>query len=393
MNFALNTFLILLLIAPGIAFRSAYSFGPLTKKFSQYSTLYDFTWTVIPGVLFQLLASILISKFDFFGDQEVSFLSLGHILFNTPCVAPIGDKDISCAAKEFSRIGENLTLIVRYNLGVIAFGGIVGFSLRKTIRCLNLDHRFQWMRFDNEWFYLLRGEFIFFRERYPKISKKIRTLIRKKEKRRLRFLKKRILTARRLKLNDLTIEPQYIWKRYYSYLENLELMEAIIKEGRSLEGNQEFYESLKKMEPYIKRSVMAREKLRNKAKLRRQNKVKYRLIGCFKHLIFSFKKPVRSERLAGCLITALVKGQDKQGYVYKGFIDSFYLTKEGHLESIIISKPKKKNVIISGNDNTLDVDDFEKIADDIVILKNSEVINLFVTAIEWPKEKFKWIDE
>lgn len=152
MNLALGTFLLFLLIIPGISFRASYFFGALTKKISRSSAFDDFIWGIIPGITFQLIGSIFVNYSSFIGYQ-INFLSLGKILFSS-----------SEASKEFGNIQETLPQILLYNTTLISFAALSGYTLRKIIRFFHLDHMCKVFRFNNEWFYLMKGEYKFFAE-------------------------------------------------------------------------------------------------------------------------------------------------------------------------------------------------------------------------------------
>ncbi|UYQ94366.1 hypothetical protein MKQ68_04590 [Chitinophaga horti] len=152
MNIAIGTLLLFLLVIPGISFRNAYYFGPLSKKLSKSSAFDDFIWAIIPGILFQLLFAGLVNRVQPWG-YTVDFHSLGRILFNS-----------QESAREFGKLGGHIVPILSYNAILIVLAGIFGYAVRLGIRRLHLDHYFQFLRFSNQWFYFLRGESTLFKE-------------------------------------------------------------------------------------------------------------------------------------------------------------------------------------------------------------------------------------
>lgn len=151
MNFALGTLLLFLLVVPGIAFRHAYTLGPLTKKYSKLSAFDDFIWAIIPGLIIQLLSAWIVNKVSC--SYYVDFTTIGKIFMGGP--------DVS---KEIEKIGNNIGLILIYNIVLIIISGILGIILRKVFRYFHFDHLFRLFRFSNEWHYILRGETDFFIE-------------------------------------------------------------------------------------------------------------------------------------------------------------------------------------------------------------------------------------
>lgn len=152
MNIAVATFIIFLLVIPGMAFRHAFMFGHLTKKFSRSSAFDDFIYAIIPGVIIQLLGAMLVKCWSIF-DTEVNFLGIGKILYNA-----------DTAYDQFENIEQNIGFIFLYQLSLIVIGAFFGWLFRAIIRWQNWDHKSTIFRFNNEWHYLLKGEFVFFRE-------------------------------------------------------------------------------------------------------------------------------------------------------------------------------------------------------------------------------------
>jgi len=251
MNIALGTLLLFLLVVPGIAFRKGYIHGNLTKKISKSSAFDEFIWAIIPGVLIQLLAAYTVNRNNW--GYKIDFSSLGTIL--------LGNVN---ASNEYRKIGENLGAILSYNLILIGGAGIFGYLLRCIIRLANLDHLCTFFRFNNEWFYLLKGEFIFF-YRHAEAPKRVLRLV---------------------------------W--------------------------------------------------------------------------YLIRFPFQKNRPASCTVNAVVK-TDAGTYIYTGIIHSFYLTKEGGLESIVLENAIRRKFF-----EIHPPDDFYEIPTNIVILKHSEIITMSV---------------
>ncbi len=165
MNIAFGTFLLFLLVIPGIAFRNTYLFGPLSRKNSRSSAFDDFVWAIIPGVIIQLTGAFIINVNCPFG-YYIDFGSLGKIL--------VGGEN---AVTEFNAVQVNLGAILTYNLMLIITSGILGFLLRSSIRHWHLDHRWAFLRFSNEWYYILKGETKFFWENFKDAEERKQTIL------------------------------------------------------------------------------------------------------------------------------------------------------------------------------------------------------------------------
>jgi hypothetical protein len=162
MNLAFGTLLIFLLVVPGIAFRVAYFHGEFSKKFLKTSAFDDFIWALIPGVIIQFLATVIIQKCPSF-DVEVDIESLGFLL--------MGAKDDSNVKTSFLSIQNNLWNILIYNGALISISGISGYMGRKMVRRFKWDIKSRLFRFNNEWYYLMTGEIVNFPENNFKAQK------------------------------------------------------------------------------------------------------------------------------------------------------------------------------------------------------------------------------
>lgn len=152
MNIALGTIILFLLFTPGITFRAAFNFGPLTKKYSKTSAIDDFIWALIPGAVIQLGAAYILNTFHWWG-YSIDFVSLGEVLLAT-----------EKALETFKVIEDKLGEIILYNCALILSGALLGWGLRALIRITKLDRKWKAVRFNNEWWYILRGEFIDFKK-------------------------------------------------------------------------------------------------------------------------------------------------------------------------------------------------------------------------------------
>ncbi|UAY53214.1 hypothetical protein [Ferruginibacter albus] len=287
MSIALGTLLLFLLVIPGIAFRNAFIFGPLTKKFSKSSSFDEFIWALIPGLIIQLVGAFVVNEFHAFG-FNINFSGLGEILFSG-----------TNAIEEFGDIEKVLGPILAYNFILIIIGGLFGFLCRKIIRFVCLDHYFRSFRFSNEWYYILRGETIFFKEHINPSEKKIRADKRKDK-----------ILAEKLRRQSLNRTPK-----------------------------QKISDSLS-----------------------------------------DFKNFIHRNKIDTCVINAVVKTDLGNCYIYSGIIHSFYLTKDGLLDTILIRGASRRKFTDDKEENIY------KIPTEIVVLKNSEIVTISVNTLEIKQE-------
>lgn len=270
MNLALGTVLLFLLIIPGIAFRSSYFYGPLTKKFSKHSAFDDFIWGIIPGVTFQLIGSLIVNACNPFG-YEINYTSLGKILFSS-----------QEAASEFGNIQSHLAQILGYNFSLIVFAACSGTFFRLLIRRLHLDHRFKIFRFNNEWFYLIKGEFKFFAENISDLDKE--------------YYKSQVYDS--WASNGKKV-PLWIWRIWIFIIKNQQIV---------------------------------------------------------------------------CTIHAVVKADKDSAYIYTGLLDSFYLQRDGSLDTIVLSQPQRRKFFDKDEPTPYDI------PTGIIVLKNEHITNINVDA-------------
>lgn len=159
MNIALGTVFLFILVIPGLTFRSAFFFGPRTKKPAKLTAFDDFIRAIVPGLTFQLIGSLIINASPEFWGYKVDFISIAKILFP--------NEKTDGAVNAITSTTANLGHVLLYQAILISLAGFIGFVIRKIIDLYHLDHRFTFLRFNNEWYYFLRGETNFF---YPTYS-------------------------------------------------------------------------------------------------------------------------------------------------------------------------------------------------------------------------------
>jgi hypothetical protein len=157
MNVAFPALLIFILVLPGILLRYTYGRG-VWRWLSPTSTTgladeiaYSVTFAIVLHLLWSLLARLIFKvQVDF---QSVLVLLTGSYgpdneLFE-PTVASI-------AGHPFA--------VITYLLSLYAFAAGLGYGAHKVVREQKLDRKTRLLRFRNEWYYLLSGEVLEWRE-------------------------------------------------------------------------------------------------------------------------------------------------------------------------------------------------------------------------------------
>lgn len=164
MNIAFGTVLIFLIIIPGIIYRKVYFHGIFSKKYVKTNPFDDFAWAIIPGFVFQISGVLIVNNYM---DNEC------HVNFKILGVLLAGAKEDLSLGTAFEVVGASLNKIFLYNLIIWAISAICGFSLRIIIRKFKLDWKTMYLRFNNEWFYIVTGEILGFSENTFQPKKKI----------------------------------------------------------------------------------------------------------------------------------------------------------------------------------------------------------------------------
>jgi hypothetical protein len=70
----------------------------------------------------------------------------------------LGAKEDKTVREAFSMLHEQLGSILLYYSGLLALGALSGWGTRVLVRWRKWDRRYEWLRYDNQWHYLLTGE-------------------------------------------------------------------------------------------------------------------------------------------------------------------------------------------------------------------------------------------
>ena len=87
-------------------------------------------------------------------------IATGTIYVDVSAIAQFIQKP---SANHFKHIEEILNLIILYNLVILGFSSLIGYTLKRLVRIWKLDRKYKFFRFKNTWHYVLSGEINDFR--------------------------------------------------------------------------------------------------------------------------------------------------------------------------------------------------------------------------------------
>jgi hypothetical protein len=148
MSLVFGSLFLFILISPGLLYRFAYLQGAYGKLTFKVSAVEEFFWALVPAFFFQIVSILVIEKI--FGYRVR--LDLIYQL--------ITGKD----SIDFLFLDKNLFPFLLYITGLIILSIFCGVLTRKFVRKYQLDLKFKFLRFGNEWHYLFSGE-IFYQTR------------------------------------------------------------------------------------------------------------------------------------------------------------------------------------------------------------------------------------
>ncbi|MDQ2770821.1 MAG: hypothetical protein M3Y54_10005 [Bacteroidota bacterium] len=149
MSFLFTTVLVLLLVAPGLLIFRTYYAGRFSIRYSNLTITDQVFRSIVPGLLLQLIAFWLIGICS---SRYVRLDVLGSLL--------LGAKEDRTIREGFDLLRQQLGPILAYYLGLLTAGALAGWGARWLVRWLKLDRRYSWLRYDNQWHYLLTGEIL-----------------------------------------------------------------------------------------------------------------------------------------------------------------------------------------------------------------------------------------
>lgn len=114
-----------------------------SKQYFKESWFGVFISTIVPSLFFQTVWFFCSSWFDY----NVNLQKFGNLVSSNP------------SEESFKNIEEFSIEILLYQISMFCVAAFCGRLLRKIIRYYNLDRRIKILRFQNQWHYILKGEF------------------------------------------------------------------------------------------------------------------------------------------------------------------------------------------------------------------------------------------
>lgn len=142
MNLVFGSVLLFILISPGLIFRFSYLQGSYAKLNFKVSAVEEIFWALVPALFFQILGVWIVE----------------HILQIHVRLDVIYQLITANAAVDFKVIDKSLMPFLSYTTVLIIASIVAGVMIRFLIRAFRMDLKWQFLRFRNEWYYLLRGE-------------------------------------------------------------------------------------------------------------------------------------------------------------------------------------------------------------------------------------------
>lgn len=139
MNLAFSALILLLLLTPGFIFRVAY----LNTRYT----------TVVNETLLALIPAFFI--------QVLGFLFVEKILRTSVSVGTFYQLIINAISfKDFEVVRRSLGSFLLYNIIIWILSWNLGLITRKAIRYFRLDRKFSLLKFENNWYPVLKGTFL-----------------------------------------------------------------------------------------------------------------------------------------------------------------------------------------------------------------------------------------
>jgi hypothetical protein len=147
MSLIFGSVFLFILISPGLLFRFSYLQGTYAKLNFKVSAVEEVFWALVPTFFLHLTAVIIL-------EYVTGYAIRLDIIYQL----------ITGDSSDFQIIKQSLLPFLIYLFVLIVIGVLLGILVRLTIRRLKLDFYLNFLRFGNEWHYLLSGEFV----NYPK---------------------------------------------------------------------------------------------------------------------------------------------------------------------------------------------------------------------------------
>jgi len=148
MNLVFGSLFLFILISPGLLFRFSYLQGSYAKLAFKVSAVDEILWALIPALILHLNAIWWIEN-----------------VVNTPVNLDVIYQLVTAKDTDLTIVKQSLLSFLFYITILIGLGILFGLLTRLTVRKLRLDLHWKFLRFGNEWYYLLSGEMLNVEER------------------------------------------------------------------------------------------------------------------------------------------------------------------------------------------------------------------------------------
>jgi len=142
MNIAIVSLAIFLIVSPAIIARRTYFTKELSKSFTNKNILQEiFSAIFLAGILHSIWI-IFIESIGYKIDFEILF----KLLFNTNSITDYGN------------ITDSVYKIIAYFISLTSISAILSYLFRNLVRVKKWDRTTNFLRYDNNWYYLFSGE-------------------------------------------------------------------------------------------------------------------------------------------------------------------------------------------------------------------------------------------
>jgi hypothetical protein len=143
MNLVFSSLFLFVLISPGLLFRFSYLQGSYAKLSFKVSAVEEILWAIVPAFLLHLLGI-------WFTENAMHEQIRLDIVYQF----------ITGKEPDFAIVRKSIVPFSLYLLTLIALGVVTGVITRALVRKLKFDLYWKFLRFGNEWYYLLSGEML-----------------------------------------------------------------------------------------------------------------------------------------------------------------------------------------------------------------------------------------
>ncbi|KKM70728.1 hypothetical protein LCGC14_1437780 [marine sediment metagenome] len=144
MNLAFPALLIFILIAPGIVWRAAYMRGSWSESIESSSLPAMLLWGIFAGSCFHLFWGMISWR-------------IGHPIDLHAVISLLTLKPDDGVARALNVTAASPLRMAAYFLSQLGAAHLFGHWASKLVRAKKWDLAYEWLRFDNEWYYLLTG--------------------------------------------------------------------------------------------------------------------------------------------------------------------------------------------------------------------------------------------